>query len=120
MGKKILYLYYILSGIVFFVSISEWMTSSLIFSAAFGFLLGLGEYLFLTKFKPKFRKFMLAVSLFTGSIISLLAAKSFYDTWITSVNTVRTIVTKIFPDYSEGLFIISIFVGIIVAIRLVF
>ncbi|MBR4557465.1 MAG: hypothetical protein IKO15_08290 [Clostridiales bacterium] len=114
MGKKILYLYYILSGIVFFVSISEWMTSSLIFSAALGFLLGLGEYLFLTKFKPKFSKFMLAVSLFAGAIISLLAVKSFYDTWITSVNTVRTIVTKIFPDYSEGLFIISIFVGIMI------
>lgn len=112
MGKKILYLIYVLSGTVFFVSISEWMTSSILFSAALGFLMGLGEYLFLIKFKPKFSKLLLAISLIAGTIISLLAAKGFYDTWITSVNTVRTIVTKIFPDYSEGLFIISLFVAI--------
>lgn len=112
MGKKILYLIYVLSGIVFFVSISEWMTSSILFSAALGFLMGLGEYLFLIKFKPKFSKVLLAISIIAGTIISLLAAKGFYDTWITSVNTVRTIVTKIFPDYSEGLLIISLFVAI--------
>ncbi len=114
MGKKILYLINIISGIVFFVSVSEWMASSLLFSCALGLILGLGEYLFLTKAKPKFNKIVFAVSLVIGAGISFLAAKSFYDTWITSVNTVRTIVTKIFPDFETGLLIISICAGIMV------
>lgn len=114
MGKKILYLIYIISGIVFFVSISEWMTSSILFSFVLGLVMGLGEYLFLIRFRPKFSKPVIAVAISAGAIISLLSAKSFYDTWITSVNTVRTIVTKIFPNYEEGLFVISIFVAVMI------
>ena len=114
MGKKFLYLIYIISGIVFFVSISEWMTSSILFSCVLGFVMGLGEYLFLVKVKPKFSKLLIGISISVGAIISILSAMSFYGTWITSVNTVRTLVTKIFPDYEEGLLVISIFIAILI------
>ena len=70
MGKKILYLINIISGIVFFVSVSEWMASSLLFSCALGLILGLGEYLFLIKAKPKFNKIVFSVSLVLGGGIS--------------------------------------------------
>jgi len=111
-GKKILYLINIISGIVFCVSISEWMTSSIIFSLFLGLILGIIEYLFLTRFHPRFNKVLLVVSLAGGGLISFLSAKNFYDTWITSLNFVRTVVTKVFPDYDQGLLIISIVVGI--------
>lgn len=114
MGKKILYLINIISGIVFCVSISEWMPSSVIFSFFLGLILGIIEYLFLTKFHPRFNKVLLVVSLAAGGLISFLSAKSFYETWITSLNFVRTVVTKVFPDYDQGLLVISIVLGIMI------
>lgn len=112
MGKKILYLINIISGIVFCISISEWMPSSVILSLFLGLILGIIEYLFLTRFTPRFNKVLLVVSLAAGCLISFLSAKSFYDTWITSLNFVRSAVTKVFPDYDQGLLIISIALGV--------
>lgn len=112
-GIKILYLINIISGIVYFISISEWMVSSVLFSFGFGLALGLGEYFFFTRINPKTGKIVQYTSIVLGSLLSLLAACSFYSTWITSINVMKTVVTKVFSDYSQGLMIISIILGIL-------
>lgn len=112
MNKKALYILNIISGIVFFVAVSDWLLSSLVFSFAFGLILGLGEYFFLTRYKPQMNKIHLSVAAVLGVLLCILAAYTFYGKWISSENLVRTIVTKVFSDYSQGLLIISILAGL--------
>lgn len=114
MGKKVLYLVNVISGIAFFVAISECMTLSIMFSCLLGLVLGLIEYAFLINFRPKFNKIFFTISIVSGGIISFFAAKDFHDRWITSEDFVRTVVTKVFPDFDFGMLIVSIALGIVI------
>ena len=113
MPKKILYIINIISGIALFFSLSECVNSSLIFSCLAGAFLGFAQFIILSSKKLKLNKIVIAVSIVLGLLLSAYAAYSFYGTWISSEDTVRTLVTRIFPDYSQGLIVISVLVLII-------
>ncbi len=113
MNKRACYLFVIPSAIAFFILWASGKTSSLVIAFLVGLLFGVGEYIYLQRNKEQIHRRQYLVSAIIGLIVCYLAARSFYNIWIPSINFMRNLVTKVFSDYVQGLLITSTVIGLI-------
>ncbi len=81
------------SALVFFISISENKAVSLLISAAFGLLLGIGLYLNIIKEKQRFKKAYVIAAAVLRCLVCCDCSVGFYQTWMLSVNSMGSLVT---------------------------
>ena len=113
MNKKAHYLIILPSAIVFFTLFASRKISSVVIAFLAGLILGVGECVYLQKNKTQDNRWQPIVSAFVGLFVCYLAVEYFYNIWISSTDLMRKLVTRVFPDYGQGLLIISIFIGLI-------
>ena len=113
MNRKVIYLINIPSSILLLLSIAPGQVAGMVLAIVAGLVLGTGECIYLYKKNPPPNKYLMSISLIVGCMVCFLAAVSFYQIWIPSGDLMGTLVTKVFSDYSTGLLVMSVLIGIL-------
>ncbi len=112
MKKGTVFLINIPSASAFFLALAPKEPASCAIALLIGTTLGIAVYICLKKINHQIRKLHLLIAVLTGALICCMAAHLFYKTWMPSM-LMRALVTKVFPDYAQGLCLISISAGLV-------
>ena len=112
MNKVLSRLIVVVSAMSFLSLFSDGRIPSLIISVCIGLFAGIGvSFLFSRSKKPNIWITLLLILL--SLPICYFSCKLFIKVWLPSDNAFRTVITKIFPDYSHGLKIVGYVLGVL-------
>lgn len=112
MANIILFLVSFPSAIAYFLLFASASKTSLIFAFSIGIVVGVINFLYFKKTKANLNKIYSPFALLFGIVLCFFCVKYFYNTWISSLNTINGVISKWFSDHTNSLLVISILWGL--------